>query len=1454
MKLIKNIILILVGLQFNFAEVQLSFSNYDEAASTVDVNYTSDDPIGGFQFDITGATINGNSGGEAASNGFTVSASSSTILGFSFSGSSLPASDTPLLLTNLTLGSISDIQLCFLDIVMSTPGGEVLDFSSNCLTIGDLEGCTDVLACNFNPDATVDDGLCEYPEEGFDCTGECSVGFDACGVCGGTGTDEDADGVCDDVDDCIGAFDDCGVCNGEGIQQECGCGADGEFGLPEGACDCEGTIADICGVCGGSETDANNCVDGFSLNFGNIDADAGTIEILYSAEAPLGGVQFEATGVTFTSASGGEAGEAGWTLNASGPTFLGFSFSGSTIPAGNRVLAILDFNSDGLGGEMCFNADQTFLSGPTGTENIEFTVGECATLPGNEDLMTINFDVDQDIYGFQFNVDGVNVLSASGGVAEDSGFTLSTSSTTVLGFSFSGDFIPAGNGILTNLDIYGFAENGCIDPLSIVISSADNELAAWVTNCNTITYCADQDDDGICDSVDDCVGVVDACGICNGNGIDDLGCGCFEPGPTGCDNTCGSTLEDDVCGVCGGSSSDPLECYEYALFFDNFNGSAGTADIVYVSSQEVGGAQFNVSGITLTGASGGEAEAAGWTVSTSASTWLGFSFSNTALPAGAYTLTTINFDPISDGEACLNSPVISGITGVDLGAETGPCADAADLADNVVFSLGSLNQNGLNATVELLYSSNSEVGGFQFEVNGATLDGSDGGAVANTDWTVSLNDYTWVGFSFSGQTIPTGEGLATTLSFSIEPGSTEFCASNFVATDAIGNEIESSSAGCVALESITYGCTDDGADNYDADADLDDGSCEFTPIDVVEPEELTSYDSNINIDIPEIPVGDVEVDIDIPAGALDVPDGTEVTLEASEVSEAEIQDIIDNSSSSDAGVEVYEGISFEATDENGDLIELAEGATLDVELTFEPERNDYDLGYITEDGEIVALGADCSDNGDGTWTCNGDGPGFGSYIVYSFDPVSTVEGCTLMAACNYDEFANINDGSCTYDDLCGECGGDNSTCSGCTDPEASNYDSEAIFDDGTCESGFSFTHNLGFGNNLISFPGYLENDSSQDLLEGLMSEGPGVVFLLGQGVGLFNTANGWSGNLNNISPTSGYWVNVQGSHEWNIEFNSGLESCSQYDISFGNNLLSYKWGDVNAATLDALGGSNDDGTGFADQNFNFILGQGVGLFNTANGWSGNLNSLTEGKGYWVNITNSNIDFRWGFDSCNDNIVNSNSIVNLEKELPEEFKFTQSTEQAFYLIKDIEVNGYRPKEDDILLAYNNDILVGSAIWDGEYTAVPVMGKDASGLTDGFCEVGDNIKFKLYQYLTDELIDLKGQTDNWNSLLVTHVEKLSGSTSFELPSKLKLNPAFPNPFNPVTSFTYDLPIDGLVDVSIYDVNGRIIESLVKGFVNAGNYSIDWNAENQPSGLYILKVQFGNEIKSEKIMLVK
>ena len=313
MKLIKNtlIVLTLACLGFN---ASLSFDNYDEAAGTVGVYYVSDGPIGGFQFGITGVSMTSGSGGEAAANGFTVSSSSTTMLGFSFTGATMPATETPLLLTTVSFTLDENlVELCFNDVTISTGGGQqVDDITTECLTIGDILGCIDSTACNFNSEATLDDGSCEYPDNGFDCAGECSDGFDECGVCGGSGTDADADGVCDDVDSCVGVVDECGVCNGPGF--------------PDGACDCQGTVADVCGDCGGSETNPENCVDGYSLSFGQVDGDAGTIEILYSAEGALGGVQFNLTGVNLTDASGGEAGGAGWTMEASGSTFLGFSF------------------------------------------------------------------------------------------------------------------------------------------------------------------------------------------------------------------------------------------------------------------------------------------------------------------------------------------------------------------------------------------------------------------------------------------------------------------------------------------------------------------------------------------------------------------------------------------------------------------------------------------------------------------------------------------------------------------------------------------------------------------------------------------------------------------------------------------------------------------------------------------------------------------------------------------------------------------------------------------------------------------------------------------------------------------------------------------------------------------------------------------------------------------------
>jgi hypothetical protein len=91
--------------------------------------------------------------------------------------------------------------------------------------------------------------------------------------------------------------------------------------------------------------------------------------------------------------------------------------------------------------------------------------------------------------------------------------------------------------------------------LAVDYLCSDDAEEDWVLNSadlNDEIFCLSNiiDECDVCDGnntqcIEDCAGVM-------GGDAEDLGCGCLEPGPSGCDNTCGSTLEDDECGVCGG--------------------------------------------------------------------------------------------------------------------------------------------------------------------------------------------------------------------------------------------------------------------------------------------------------------------------------------------------------------------------------------------------------------------------------------------------------------------------------------------------------------------------------------------------------------------------------------------------------------------------------------------------------------------------------------------------------------------------------------------------------------------------------------------------------------------------------------------------------------------------------------------------------------------------------------
>jgi len=95
--------------------------------------------------------------------------------------------------------------------------------------------------------------------------------------------------------------------------------------------------------------------------------------------------------------------------------------------------------------------------------------------------------------------------------------------------------------------------------------------------------------------------------------------------------------------------------------------------------------------------------------------------------------------------------------------------------------------------------------------------------------------------------------------------------------------------------------------------------------------------------------------------------------------------------------------------------------------------------------------------------------------------------------------------------------------------------------------------------------------------------------------------------------------------------------------------------------------------------------------------------------------------------------------------------------------------------------------------------------------------------------------------------------------QLPHAFNLYNNYPNPFNPLTTLRYDLPEDALVNITIYDMMGRVVSNLVSSQQNAGYKSIQWNATNnigQPvsAGLYLYTIQAGKFRQTKKMVLLK
>ena len=117
------------------------------------------------------------------------------------------------------------------------------------------------------------------------------------------------------------------------------------------------------------------------------------------------------------------------------------------------------------------------------------------------------------------------------------------------------------------------------------------------------------------------------------------------------------------------------------------------------------------------------------------------------------------------------------------------------------------------------------------------------------------------------------------------------------------------------------------------------------------------------------------------------------------------------------------------------------------------------------------------------------------------------------------------------------------------------------------------------------------------------------------------------------------------------------------------------------------------------------------------------------------------------------------------------------------------------------------------------------------------------------LADTLMYYYGPGGIWWDHVVSVERENSG-----IPETYALSQNFPNPFNPTTQINFSVPEASTVKIVVYDIVGREVEVLVNEYLDAGNYTTNWNAANYASGIYLYRMETNGFAQVKKMILMK
>jgi len=418
--------------------------------------------------------------------------------------------------------------------------------------------------------------------------------------------------------------------------------------------------------------------------------------------------------------------------------------------------------------------------------------------------------------------------------------------------------------------------------------------------------------------------------------------------------------------------------------------------------------------------------------------------------------------------------------------------------------------------------------------------------------------------------------------------------------------------------------------------------------------------------------------------------------------------------------------------------------------------------------------------------------------------------------------------------------------------------------------GFSYveqTIDLISGWNMISFYNEPDDMDMMSIMQPLIDAGVLVKVQdeSGQALVELPPPTGWYNGIGDMATTEGYYINVNDSTQL---YTVGMPVPLPKDIPLITNwnMMSYPVMTPQDA-LAAVQPLIDAGVLVKVQNES---GQAIVELPPPIGWYNGIGDFLPGEGYYINV-NANVTLTI-YEPVD--FAQKGKIFTKKKtqQLRETSHFIPIWNNNPYMAMNVFVNSIDIEEltiesGDELGIFDGEICVGSSVIEnGEVISLIASTDDPiTEEIDGF-SVGNEMSFRFWDSSEDTEIDIivteiTGD-ETFTSLGTSIVELQANMTSNNnelIPTVTKLGQNYPNPFNPSTTINLSIKESGYITLEIYNIKGQIVRTLINEFREAGYHVAIWdgtddNHNQVSSGIYLFKMNEGNQIMLKKMLLVK